>query len=235
MSIDGALFFGGEHVAVSIFINRQSTIENRQLKMDRNSVCHIVRNRTMIIGHLLEQINYELGQMEEGLKEESVHLPEYIMLHHSLTPDGETVSWGAIRRYHISWAYQGVIISEQQGKRLQAEGKDVKEPWDDIGYHYGIELVGDHCEILTGRMLTETGAHCPQQNMNTNSVGICFVGNFDKAEPPAAQWDLGIKLVKSLMAVLGIPAVSVHGHREYAPYKSCPGKQFDLDKFRGAL
>ena len=203
--------------------------------MDRNSICHIVRNRSLIIGHLLKQVQHELGEMEEALKEQTVKLPEYIILHHSLTPDGETVSWSAIRNYHISWAYESAIVTPERGEQLLSEGKTVKKPWTDIGYHFGIELVGDRYEILTGRMITESGAHCTQHNMNKNSVGICFIGNFDNEPPPQEQWNLGIKFTKSLMAVLEIPAANVHGHREYAPYKTCPGRQFNLKAFRGLL
>ena len=51
--------------------------------------------------------------------------PLKIIIHHSLTKDSGTVSWGAIRRYHTSPPPDG-----------PADGH-----WDDIGYHAGIELV----------------------------------------------------------------------------------------------
>jgi len=141
--------------------------------------------------------------------------PEYIILHHSLTKDGQTVSWPAIRKYHVN----------QLG-------------WRDVGYHFGIEFIGNmheaerQYEILMGRMLNDTGAHC--KGMNSKSIGICFLGNYDVEEPPYNQWWKGVKLVRSLMEVFRIPAELVKGHCDFSP-KSCPGKLFDMDKFRKDL
>ena len=138
----------------------------------------------------------------------------HIMLHHSLTKDGATVSWGAIRKYHT----------------------DPAGPYKmkDIGYHYGIELVGDRHEILAGRVLTETGAHCYQVGMNSKAIGICLVGNFDEEVPCEGLLHQAARLVKMLMEIFKIPVENVVAHRDYAP-KSCPGKLFDMDKFRARV
>jgi len=162
--------------------------------------------------------------------------PEYIIVHHSLTKDGKVVDWQAIRKYHMSYRYQGEIITRERANELRGSGvKGVEVPWDDIGYHAGIERVGDHYEILYGRMLNRPGAHCIEKGMNGRSWGVCLIGNFDPAPPPEAQWKLGILLVKSLMEVGRIPAGKVLGHRELAPYKTCPGTKFDMNKFRACL
>ena len=135
--------------------------------------------------------------------------PTRIIIHHSFTKDSKTVSWNAIRMYHIRY----LMMVE-------------------IGYTFGLEQVGQHQEILMGRMMNEAGAHT--RGHNHDSLGICFVGNFDLAAPPPEQWNLGIKLVKSLIEVFDIPTWRVFGHRNFAD-KTCPGTFFDMDLFRKSL
>jgi len=142
-------------------------------------------------------------------------VPEYIVLHHSLTNDGQVVDWQAIRRYH--------------------KGRG----WRDIGYNYGVELVGSEYEILRGRMDNEVGAHA--LGFNERSLGVCLPGNFDLQPPTAAQLEPTRRLTRSLMLIYNIPVAKVIGHREtYAlrgvpVEKTCPGKMFDLDAFRRSL
>lgn len=131
--------------------------------------------------------------------------PDTIILHHSLTKDSATASWGAIRHFHV----------------------DVNH-WDDIGYHFGIENMRGQTEILAGRFPDKQGAHC--RGHNSNSIGICFVGNFDVDSVPAKAWTAGIELCRFLVKQYGI--AKIIGHGELNPHKSCPGKNFDVDRFR---
>jgi N-acetylmuramoyl-L-alanine amidase len=161
--------------------------------------------------------------------------PSAIVLHHSLTKDGETVSWGAIRRYHTSYKYGGRIITPEAATGMINRGISVSRPWDDIGYHFGIELVGDHYEALLGRMPDEMGAHCRDGRMNYTSIGICLIGDFDHEPPPKEQWNLALRVVRWLMTACGIKRDEVFGHREFAGNRSCPGWMFDLKRFREEL
>lgn len=138
----------------------------------------------------------------------------FIVVHHSLTSDGSTVSWGAIRRYHV----------ETNG-------------WRAIGYHFGIERIGDHVETLLGRQIHEDAAAVKEAQMNRVAVHICIVGNFDITSPPTDVWRAAVALVASLCLLLNVDPSRVSGHRQWAlsngkPYKSCPGNAFDLDLFR---
>ncbi len=146
----------------------------------------------------------------------------YIVIHHSLTKDSGSVSWGAIRDYHTK-----------------------KLGWRKIGYHYGVELVGDFHEILIGRFSNETGAHTREMGMNRIGIGICVVGNFDVTVPSQAILSRVRNLVLWKMDEHEIPVNNVIGHREAGSmagfdwrkgeYKSCPGSQFDMAAFRRSL
>ncbi len=160
----------------------------------------------------------EISRIETEFKNQIERRWSFIMLHHSLTKDDQTVSWGAIRKWHMG---------------LHPDSPYREKPMIDIGYHFGIEQIGDQYEILVGRNLDENGAHCPQAEMNRKAIGICFVGNFDIAPPPAQQWATGLWFVGSLMRILDIPIVV--GHHDYNPGKSCPGKMFDMELFKKDL
>ncbi len=137
-------------------------------------------------------------------------LKTQLMLHHSWTKDTGTLSAQAIRRYH-----------------MEVNG------WRDIGYHLLIELVGDRYEMLVGRPLTSSAAAAREQRMNHKAIHCCFVGNFDGASPNETMWNFGLMHLGSLCDLAGITIDREHilGHREVAPYKSCPGKMFNLDRF----
>jgi len=139
-------------------------------------------------------------------------LAKEIFIHHSLTKDGATVSWGAIRQYHMT-APEYLM--------------------NDIGYHAGIECVESggvsYFEILIGRMWNVVGAHA--KGHNAESLGFLFVGNYDLGEPPAAMLERGAKFVRDCwMRPFGIPVERVRRHSEVAP-KTCPGRLFPWAKF----
>ena len=139
--------------------------------------------------------------------------PKRIILHHSLTFDSGSVSWGAVRYHHT---------------------KEKEPPWLDIGYHSGVELVktGEHeyYEILMGRMWDIPGAHC--KGNNQDSLGLCFVGNFDLKDPPLKQLISGAKIVSLWLDLYDLTMGDIHLHREYASDRTCPGRKFSLRDFK---
>ena len=140
--------------------------------------------------------------------------PRRIIVHHSATRDSGTVSWGAIRHYH----------TDTLG-------------WRDIGYHALCEWVqnGNRSgyECFYGRPETIPGAHT--RGHNGDSLGFCFVGNYDDTEPDAAMLEVATeRVLLPWMIRYGISADSVFGHRLFSP-KSCPGNRFDMSVLRAIL
>lgn len=133
--------------------------------------------------------------------------PVEIIIHHSLTKDSGTVSWGAIRRWHV--------------EHLE---------WDDIGYHSGVELVYTEYEMFMGRMWDRTGAHTRGQN--DKSLGFIFVGNYDFEPPPTRMLEVGAKVIALWMRLFDIPQEKIFRHSDFASYKSCPGKEFDIEDLK---
>lgn len=137
-------------------------------------------------------------------------VPERIICHHSATKDSGTVSWGAIRKYHT---------------------QTLDRPYKDIGYHAGCELVKSgselYYEILMGRMWDVTGAHTRGQN--SNSLSICFIGNYDIEVPKKEMMEAGAKVIALWLDLFSLAINDIYSHHNFDPRKSCPGKLFNME------
>lgn len=170
-----------------------------------------------------------------------------IVWHHSATPDGASKNWDAIKRYHTSYRIDGEIVTEVEYQRRLAanQGKSFQTPWRDIGYHGGTEWVNGKLEFYWGRPLNEVGAHAGVHGVsnvfNADYIGLCAVGDFDKAPPRLEHWDFNLRLTRAIMESFRIPTSQVIGHREVFDrlgvprQKTCPGTAWDMDRFRSEL
>ena len=65
--------------------------------------------------------------------------------------------------------------------------------WSGIGYHFFVRKDGT---VYRGRPEDTVGAHAG--GSNSDSIGVCFEGSFDKEEMPAVQRRAGTELVAYL-------------------------------------
>ena len=131
---------------------------------------------------------------------------QFILIHHSATPDTPLVETTAYRKYHMG-----------------ARG------WRDLGYHAVVELAGAAYVVILGRPISWAGSHC--LGMNTKAIGVCLAGDFTVVPPPMAQQECAARHVAGLCDVLSISTVNVQAHRDYRATE-CPGLMFDMDAFR---
>lgn len=188
------------------------------------------------ISNLYDQLN--------GLdfKNPALAKKKYVVVHHSLTEDGNSVNWDAIRRYHMSWRVDGNSVTEEEAKEAQAEGKKIEAPWDDIGYNYGIEEVNGKLSVLLGHTLYKPGTHAA--GFNTNGIGLCVIGNYQKVRPPKDKFEMAA-LACQYMRKVWMDRLRINlqiiGHREtfvllkQPVHKDCPGSQWDLNLFRALV
>lgn len=145
-----------------------------------------------------------------------------IILHHSATPDGKVNDWEAIRRWHT-----GLVGSSDPKANNYNPYK--ANPDKDIGYHFGLEMIGGKLTYQIGRSLAMQGAHTI--GMNSVAIGICLIGNYNKIEPTDQQYFLLASLCRELQRKFKILLKDINPHWAYAD-KTCPGRKFDMLKFR---
>ncbi|XP_011300882.1 peptidoglycan-recognition protein SC2-like [Fopius arisanus] len=138
----------------------------------------------------------------------SVNPPPFVIIHHA---DSDGCTSQAICQARVR-AFQNYHMDHNN--------------WDDIGYNF---LVGEDGNIYEGRGWRIRGAHSP--SYNTKSMGICFIGNFQRRVPQPAA----IKAAKALID-FGVANgeimtnYTLFGHRQTTT-TICPGdKLYELIK-----
>jgi hypothetical protein len=106
------------------------------------------------------------------------------------------------------------------GPQRIAEYHVRNEGWPGIGYHFVVAADG---KLYQSNALTTVSYHAA--GVNTPSVGICFLGSFQKEVPPPAQLRAGAHLVAWLMQELNLDVDAVKGHKEFMQ-TACPGVQW---------
>lgn len=140
----------------------------------------------------------------------------YIVIHHSATRKGNAF---IMDRYH-------------RNRRRMENG---------LAYHFvvnnGTSGTRDG-EVEEGRRWRKQlpGGHCRQAWLNECGIGICLVGNFNRASATRKQMESLTALVDRLRRQYGIPVRSIKGHREFLGERTeCPGRNFSMDRFRSRL
>lgn len=106
--------------------------------------------------------------------------------------------------------------------------------WSDIGYHYVInngkvfkdDKINQRVQdgfIEKGRDDSIVGAHT--QGQNSNSIGICLIGNKDFTKEQFNSLDI---VLDSLLKVYNLTKNDVYGHYNFSS-KTCPN--FDVQEF----
>jgi len=169
--------------------------------------------------------------------------PHAIVIHHSAdngaTAENEALRWEGYRRYHKETVHPG-IYPEWTGIYIAQEGYPDGLSWpnqrdyNDIDYHYGVGISGT---IYQGRDPRTVGWHAGgslpgMPEINTYSLGVCFIGDFTYNPPNNSQYWAGVKLVADLCIQYKISFTEIYGHKEIRWSTACPGNAFPLSQFK---
>jgi LysM repeat protein len=131
-------------------------------------------------------------------------------------------------------------VDEGTVKGMDRYHREVRHMEHGLAYHFVIGN-GDGMrdgEVAVGQRWREQldGGHLRSEAQNKTALGICLVGNFDKAAPTASQMKSLNALVKSLMKRTQLPASAVRTHQQINVISTrCPGTKFPTKSFLAGL
>jgi hypothetical protein len=136
--------------------------------------------------------------------------------------------WTWIIIHHSDSSYGSAAIID---KWHRARG------FDELGYHFvignGTNSGDGQIEVGPRWPIQKWGAHdnALDNRYNTNGIGICLVGDFNKTHPTPKQLRSLTRLVVYLMRKYDIPPDRVLGHGQ-TKVTQCPGKYLNVATIR---
>lgn len=154
-----------------------------------------------------------------------------IVIHHSGLPAGNAAS---IERHQ-----QAAGISGLGYHFVIGNGHGLGDGEIQVGYRWSRQLPGAHVAMLprgeSDGSVRRAALHAAElQRLGERSIGICLVGNGDRAAFTPRQIRELVALVRSLQQELSIPATEVYLHRDLALVSS-PGERFPSAEFESQL
>ncbi len=154
-------------------------------------------------------------------------------------PDLDATVQRAIERAPVKpgrWKY--IIIHHSATSEATVKGMDEyhrrqRHMENGLAYHF---VIGNghgmkDGDVAVGNRWTKQlqGGHVSGEKLNDISLGICLVGNFEKAAPTRKQLDSLDALLESLLTRCKLTTSSIKTHSQINPaHTRCPGKRFDI-------
>jgi N-acetylmuramoyl-L-alanine amidase len=154
----------------------------------------------------------------------------------------------AIRRAPVKRRRWQFIVVHNSGTRqgnarvFDYYHKNVRRMQNGLAYHFvignGTSTANGQIEVGDRWRRQINGGHVHSDYLNNISLGICFVGDFNRDQPTRAQLDSCVELIRYLRDRCGKTergTIPVKPHREMNPPRwatDCPGDDFPYSWFR---
>ena len=155
---------------------------------------------------------------------------------HWQAPSWIEKKWTAIVIHHSGTRKGNATIFD----KWHREGRH----WEGVGYDFvignGTDSGDGQVEVTFRWRKQMIGAHCggtPGNWANKEAVGICLVGDFNRASPTRRQMRSLVNLVRYLQSRYQIPKSRIYGHNTTpgAGKTDCPGRNFPMARLKSQL
>ena len=144
-----------------------------------------------------------------------------------------------IRIKNHRWKY--IVIHHSGTKRGSASGMDryhreERHMENGLAYHF---VIGNGHGMPNGKVEVGhrwkkqlNGGHVASESLNTQSIGICLVGDFERDKPSKQQLESLHSLCKYLTHTCVLPPTAIRSHAQINTKPThCPGKHFPMVRF----